>query len=296
MSEGDLDLSEDARKSGLHDENIASELNEPVAAINDTLLRELIEHKGVDDLLTCLHSEASLCLTYRSSWGDTLLHIIATSFYLSPPDAAAILAAVVHHAERHPKDIIHWEEENGEGETFISLAAAHQRLSLLYPLVRHMPYFGDRLQPIVLDKVWKWDYESLDPDDQNAFDISKASHVWQANRATGQLWTLSFEKEPDVDAIRTAVRNGADVMFSTEGVVCPILFQFCWRCSPLCIRACLDSLPRPPLPLHLDGPVWNLPTLEEMLHDNVNISEEERLDILDIIAHRSALGADNAVS
>lgn len=153
-------------------------------------------------LLACLESEENIdfTVTYRfndrsdrrsgSPAGKTLLHSICDTFF--PLDKATkVLEAVVRHTERHPLDVVDWEQLNYPWEEwwgerfhglvppmdFIHLAAENGRLSRFYPVVRDVPYFGDRVTPIELGKVVEADWAALSEEDKEAFMISSSVGV-----------------------------------------------------------------------------------------------------------------------
>lgn len=121
-------------------------------------------------LLECLKSPKNIDFSLsRYDEGDTVLHSICCVSSFSVADGTAILRAIVTHVERHPEDTIDWGQEDMCGTDFIHEAAANGMLSAFYPIVRRVPYFDDRVEPIHLESVETADWAALSEEDRKNF-------------------------------------------------------------------------------------------------------------------------------
>lgn len=69
----------------------------------------------------------------------------------------------------------------------IALAAENHRLHHLYGVVKVLPYFADRPEPIPLSEVWLYDYNLLTADEKRNADITHAE-VHEENAATARVY------------------------------------------------------------------------------------------------------------
>lgn len=124
--------------------------------------------RQISSLLACLSSAKDIDFSLAGGDGATLLHIICDHSF-PRLDGVRVLDAIVHHIERHPQDCVNWGQKDWAGRDFIRLAANEGFLSYYYPLVRDMPYFGDRVAPIELKLVRSCDWACLSEEDKKNF-------------------------------------------------------------------------------------------------------------------------------
>lgn len=164
------------------------------------LLHWLLQHHCIDAVVAGLRVESSstppLDFTLDDGdHGETVLHLIAGATPLVAHDAVCrVLAAVVHHLQTHPLASVEWGQKNFFGQDFLALAAAHQKLSLVLPLISRVPAFEDRMEPLVLDAaeiVWRWDAEAAaGAEDGMPFEVGLGVRWIECSRATGRLTRL----------------------------------------------------------------------------------------------------------
>lgn len=208
--------------------------------------------------LACLKTERRInfCLTDRN--GQTFLHLIPSFRY---EKGVVLLQALLERLRERPGDKVDWELEDSRGDRFIDLVGSNQlgMLSRFYPLLRDAPYFRDHSAPISLRKVWSWDWEALEEEDQRRFDVSPGV-IRHLDRPTAELWTLSqVPKTPNLIEVERLVKEGANVSWSPDSDAAPLITQFSFRTNPtltLCILACLKS----------DGPIDFSAGSQTLLH------------------------------
>lgn len=219
----------------------------------DEELDEALQHRNTPAVLQYIASRDIIDFTAVGKDGLTLFNYLAHVSGFSDEDVGTLLRAVVQHIEIHPKDTVDWGPRDF-AEEFIVMAARQQRLSLVYPLIKHMPYYGDKTVPIELGWVWRWDWEGLDEEEQKEFRVDPDKIV-DASRATGQLFKRFFdERGPDTEEVRQLVRDGADVMADRYRGSFPILIRLVWVASTACVLALLEELTQP---LRLDKVGWS---------------------------------------
>lgn len=259
--------------------------------IEEEIFDALFDPKDVPRVLAFLRNpQADIDYTRRSSrFGCSLLHLVAQSLVLSDEEAASILTAICEHVQRHHRDRIDWgRESTSVDEEFISLAARRQRLSLLYPIVREVPFYADRTAPIPLKMVWTWDVEALDEEDRANFTFAPKANVFPGSRATGELWRLTqhmylnppfvLQRPPDAERVRACVRDGADVLYRLQLHFGPLLvvnkellLDFIKKGTPACIIACLEEMNQP---LRFSDDL-NAEKLEAFLSNNPHVAKED---------------------
>jgi len=90
------------------------------------------------------------------------LHELLCNAYIPLETAVQMLRLLAYQLESHPEDIQpDWERKNDGGLRFMSLAAHSQRLSFFWPILRRLPYYASRTEPIPVRYVWQWDWEEL---------------------------------------------------------------------------------------------------------------------------------------
>lgn len=92
-------------------------------------------------IIACLSkSELAIDYTLLDYFGSSFLLQISENDSFSSEEATAVLQAVVRRVEQHQKDQLECGAQNPRGDQFIVMAAANQRLSYFFPLIRHLPY------------------------------------------------------------------------------------------------------------------------------------------------------------
>lgn len=85
-----------------------------------------------------------------------------------------LLDILLRRLENHAQDKIDWEERDGRGRSFLSCAAAHHKLSVVWPHVRRLKHFTDIKKPIPLScTVYRSDWERLSLEDQRCFVVAQ---------------------------------------------------------------------------------------------------------------------------
>lgn len=208
----------------------------------------------MQEVLRHLSTPRPMDFTVEDESGNTILKYLASpASALSDAEALTILRALVQHVERFPRDVIDWGGRDGLGREFITWVAEEQRLSLFYPIIRDIPYYGDRTEPLVLPSVWRWDWEALSAADKEDFSITGARVNNADSKATGQLWKLTMEMgdfegvgrggEEDpaiVEELQRCIQRGADVMFDV-GDGSPILLTVARYRTTSVIVLCLET-------------------------------------------------------
>lgn len=225
-------------------------------------------------------TKGAIDFTVVNSTGYSFLHLIASSVYVSEDDdAAAILLLLCERIERHPSDLIDWGQRGVGGSEFIVAAAQHQRLSVFYPIVKDMPYFGDQTTPIPLRIVWRWDWEALGEENQREFRLPPPGQVLEASRATGRLWAQLYKKAPDAATIAACVADGADVLFRMRSFLAPVLLQCAHGLDKACVLACLRTH-QPLCCTNVGREGASLDGLKREMLSNVKMSEEDVEEVL----------------
>eukprot|EP00796_Vickermania_ingenoplastis_P011421 gene11421-7925_t len=208
------------------------------------LLHTLIVFGNSKAVEACLETTRSISFKTEGAFsGETPLHLLCHR--LIPDDEMiAMTKAVLSRLETHFADEVDWGQKDFTGKTFLSLAAEHQKLCLLWPLVNHFDFFSDNLEPFPLRIVWAADLDKLEKEKIH-FDISEASII-PLNAHTAHLCKLSWSvaAHPDAESVRKCVSNGADVMKLNPVGNYILLHYFVEHASIECVEACL-STPQP---------------------------------------------------
>lgn len=148
-------------------------------------------------------------------------------------------------------DIIDWEQTNDAGLDFLSLAAEHQMLSLVWDILKkyQVPFFfGERgARPHLLrTRVWGWDWERVREAGEAAH-FTLLHDVLPASRPTAALERLTRLSAPNhLEAAARWVREGADIFFQSPEKDWPLLHHWVSEGNVGMVAACLES------PLALD--------------------------------------------
>lgn len=161
-------------------------------------------------------------------------------------DSREMLLAFLERQETYPQEVgIDWGVRNGMGRTFLQLAADHQKLSLLWPLVSSQVYFVDHIlsyKPLCLTGalVWRWDWEALrETQEQGVFSLDEA-YIVEADRFTGQLCKYRWLGAYNVDDVRACVAGGAIVDFEFH-IAGNVFYEYLRKAPEECVAALLQT-------------------------------------------------------
>lgn len=275
--------------------------------LQQPVLCHFVKVGAVECIEACLATLNVIDFTVKDAFGDTPLHTVCSSG-ISNEMAHRILWLFVFRLETHPRDVADWKLKNNRGDDFCALAAGSQQLSLLWPLVRHLPAYADLLDPLPLSsRVWQWDWERLSVEDRKCF--APPSTLVVANEPTATLFKMSASDFPVLSLVQECVQQGADVLFHPPDSYWPILHRFLFAGEVDCVAACMESPQSIDFtvvdrykctPLHLvchngmDNKVGVAAILSHILHrlathseDVVNWSQKNDVG-LDFISHAAA--------
>lgn len=203
------------------------------------VLSQLVIIPDIEGIRACMNSNLPLDFSLTDGHGNTPLHCICHE-NVSDLCAKEILSLFVLRLETHPLDKCDWGIVNHHGDDFLSLVASRQLLSVLFPLLKNVPFYADSVAPLpITRKVWQWDWEQLSPEDQANLKIP--DEIIKADRYTSKLFKLANEDFPDLTEVQNCVKNGADVCFHVPGSYWPILHRFIFAGNVECVAACLKS-------------------------------------------------------
>lgn len=242
-------------------------------------LLEVAEQGCISDILLSLsnNDESMIDFTAQGTHaGVSLLFLLLQLPFATEEDIRRIFQGVVHHIETHPRDTVHWASGD-----FIAQVARLHLLSVMYPIVKGMPYFGDRVEPMVLPLVWRSDWEGLEEEDRKAFQIlDEGRGIVVGNRATAQLFGIYLSSRIEVAAVRRYVRDGAYLLFGEEVSHVPILLWWLENHeTSACINAALEELSTPLVSAHWSEEKVQREVRHSLFH-NLFFSGKEREHIL----------------
>lgn len=177
---------------------------------SDSIATRTIKIRSVTFLRAYMGSMHMIDFT-QISGGESLLHVLASE-RMPPSIAVEMLQLICERLEKHPLDKVDWGQKNEYGEDFLTLAADNQLLSSFWPLIKEMPFFGDRVEPFALPLAWEWDLEALSPDDRKNFTVED---VVEASHSTARLWKMHLNCAPR-NEVKECIAEGADVHFYTS--------------------------------------------------------------------------------
>lgn len=185
----------------------------------------------------------SLTAMEGTAWCCTPAHCLCAKV-IADEDSREMLLAFLARQARYPQEVgIDWGMLNGQGRTFLQLAADHQKLSLLWPLVSSQLFFVRRIlrhTPLYLSRavVWRWEWEALQ-EWQEFFSLENA-FVVEADRPTGLLCKYRWLGEYDVQAVRACVAGGAVVDFSFQAAG-NLFYEYLRKAPAECVAALLRT-------------------------------------------------------
>lgn len=209
-----------------------------------TLFAILVDRHEIPALVACLDSPLPIDFTAEIHYRNVLL-VLCSSDY-SEEETRVALQAIVQRLERHPMDKVDWGQLDCRGETMFQVAAEAQKLSLVLPIVRSMPYFADMAEPVHLSEAWSWDIEALEEEEREMIHVEEANVV-VASEPTGKLFQLGCGSswDPDPARVEALVLAGADVNFELHPHNQSPLHKYVL----LGKVACLQALFRSPIPI-----------------------------------------------
>eukprot|EP00796_Vickermania_ingenoplastis_P007682 gene7682-5387_t len=209
-------------------------------------LSSLIRAGEVELVLRCMASPNRIDFSkVTCRWDMAPLHW-ACMPCLTDDETAAMLRAVISRAALHPeKDRFDWEQRYHAGKDMMNSAAAYQKLSIVWPIVRDVDFFREKRHKKerlrLTGLVWAWDWHHLTEEDRAAFDITDA-YVVEVEESTAQLVKLSHMRNPDASIAQDFVETrGANVLFRAPLLASTALHQFVRRGEWSCTRACLET-------------------------------------------------------
>lgn len=138
----------------------------PAAHSPETVLHLLAKHRLLPLFTYCLFStQHPIRLLYFHPSDPVPLHFSICE-YLLPEDVVQTLfrQLVLRMVEYPDTTLVDWTQRVA-GHAFPSWLAIYQRLSLVWPLLRVLPYFSHKLQRketiTVSSPVWRWELETL---------------------------------------------------------------------------------------------------------------------------------------
>lgn len=206
------------------------------------ILHTLVKRGNVEAVHACLSSSHVIDFTLRDSYRSNPLHWMCDAT-VSDDTTLAMLSAVVERIEASPNDHVDWGQKNGGGKTVLMLAAENQKLSLIWNVVKGMPFFDDAIEPLSLGlHVWKWDWDALGTE-QQFFHIN--ADLIEADRATAGLCQIACSLTPqchvDLQRIERYIAEGADVLFTDPLEEMPVLHRVLLFGDAEAIQACFTT-------------------------------------------------------
>lgn len=107
--------------------------------MNKPILHHFIFTGQVECVYACLQTKSRIDFTVAAEFGWTVLHYLCV--HNPPATASAIFSHILARLNHNPGDIIDWAAKDDDGNDFISYAGYYQKLSVLWPLAREVPYF-----------------------------------------------------------------------------------------------------------------------------------------------------------
>lgn len=217
-----------------------------------------------------------------------LIHYLCQYDKCSRETAEAVLKILLHRIATNPEDVLDWSEPDRNGRSFLTNAAYHQRLSLFWPIIKHLPFFAQGLKtPFEIPtRVWQWDWEALG-EDQKYFNITGAE-VLAVPRHTAFLLQYCYERAPRAELVEQHVvvpeseEAGQTSFKLPTGMYQSIFSEFLAGGHVDCAMACLLS-PRSIDYTALDGAQR---TPLHLLCEYKNFKAEDAAKILDRILER----------
>lgn len=208
------------------------------------VLQELVARGAEDAVRACLQTPRDLDFSVVSDDGGTVLCELCSC----PSEEAAVrmLRLIRTRLETHPQDVVRWAAVNSYENDFLSVAADRQRLSLFFAEAADVPYYADQVEAIPLTlRVWSWDHDALEPDEQALVRVADPGMYRVASRVTGRFARLMEQVDgrfpsPDPREVRRLVEEGADVTFS-EYENGSVLHELLWNGEFESALACIEA-------------------------------------------------------
>lgn len=143
----------------------------------ENLFFTILENGCTEAVAAALEASVPIDFTHKGQCGRTILHKLCEME--NKKRAVALLKLVVDRIQRCPLDKVDWSQRTDAGAggpanyqdlDFISMSAACGRLSLFWPVVQDLPFFGDRTTGIpLLADIDERDWAALGMDEQANF-------------------------------------------------------------------------------------------------------------------------------
>lgn len=190
--------------------------------------------------LTCLESPKPMRIREVKSihssnrHGNNALHLLceAPVQCITP-----VLSKLVERlGEQRPGDDVDWDGKNRAGYDFISHAAANEVLSIVWPIVKTLPFFADRRSPIVITSVVRsYDWDGV-AEDQHLFQLeNKVIHP------SCELFLISNQLFPRLEDFQLCIIRGANILTHSPHGSCPVLHSLIYREMADFVRVCMTT-------------------------------------------------------
>eukprot|EP00796_Vickermania_ingenoplastis_P007722 gene7721-biopygen4835 len=128
-----------------------------------------IAHGNVPAVKACMQTTHPIDFMIDAS-GRSLCIAVCT-VVIAEDVAGLILEAIVKRiAENRPGDKVDWEQRDWFGHNFFSYAAEYDLLHVVWPIVKPLPYFREKTEPIRINRrVTSEDWDQLSEEDQKRF-------------------------------------------------------------------------------------------------------------------------------
>lgn len=125
----------------------------------------------------------------------------------------AMVAALVGHLSRHPRDTVDWEQRDAAGKAFLQYCVENQCLPFLWPILQDVPFFADQDTVLINYYIWEWDLEQVrkTEGEESCFRVEQ-DHVLKGSRATEILFkSCVLMTSPHHCRVQRCIEDGADV-------------------------------------------------------------------------------------
>lgn len=245
--------------------------------LNTSSLFNFLQNGRYEFVLACL--ESSVPIDFNILYDNHKLFLHELLSIVDVEACKTILHRVVERILSGSEDSGNWMEWDGYGRTLFSVAAANQRLHLLWNAVRRMDCFtDDEAPPIeVDDNVTVADWAALRPEDRERFVLRG-----DTSAASMDLYLESFSDTPCIEKVRGLVARDADVcLASVKDSQTTTLQRFVAKRRWDCVSACLES----PVPIHFNA--GGEPLLFFLFHRvGRTVNQENLLHVLTLILER----------
>eukprot|EP00796_Vickermania_ingenoplastis_P002435 gene2434-biopygen1960 len=154
--------------------------------------------------------------------------------------AVKMLSAILHRLHKNiAGDAVDWEDVfNSEPRVnFLSHAADHQLLHVVWPMLRNEPHFATKTEPIpIYASVCDADWDQLSAEDQKRFTLLQGF----CDLATATLGSLCLNYPLDLQAVERCIAEGARVQHRALASFHPI-DMFIAHGNVPAVKACMQT-------------------------------------------------------